>query len=96
VPRHNRRLSPQPRGRADLPRDGATYWGTRREPGPSWAPGEIWFVRHMGAASAVKFYVCPGCNQNIPPGTAHVVAWPDTHRGPGDRRHWHTGCWSRR
>lgn len=96
MPRHNRRSIPTPRGRSVLPRDGATYWGTRREPGPSWAMGEEWLVRRMGAASAVKFYICPGCNQNIPPGVAHIVAWPDSHRGAEDRRHWHAGCWERR
>lgn len=54
-------------------------------------------MRQIGAAAATKYYVCPGCNQNIPPGVAHVVAWPrDTGRGADDRRHWHKHCWQRR
>ncbi|HCT13724.1 MAG TPA: hypothetical protein DIW82_02715 [Corynebacterium nuruki] len=96
MPRHNRRATPVPRGRRTLPSEGSTYWGTRRETGPGWAMGETYLVRHMGASAARKFYVCPGCNQNIPPGVAHIFAWPDTHRGGEDRRHWHTACWDRR
>ena len=30
----------------------------------------------------------------IPPGTPHVVAWPEGRED--DRRHWHTACWSAR
>ena len=80
-----------------LPGDGSVYYGTREEPGPSWSNGEVFCVRRMGSTSAVKFYICPGCNQNIPPGVAHVVAWPKEygHRAE-DRRHWHSACWQRR
>ncbi|EFM48183.1 hypothetical protein HMPREF0299_5359 [Corynebacterium matruchotii ATCC 14266] len=54
-------------------------------------------MRTMGSHAAVKTYVCPGCNQNIPPGVAHIVAWPkDAGRGAEDRRHWHKACWERR
>lgn len=71
--------------------------GTRREVGPD---GE-WTVRAVSAAAAVKPYVCPGCRQEIPPGTAHIVAWRADHvLGPDaaldDRRHWHSGCWRAR
>lgn len=41
-----------------------------------------------------KQYVCPGCNQQIVAGVAHVVAWSD-FEGPDGRRHWHTPCWRR-
>jgi hypothetical protein len=40
----------------------------------------------------VKTYRCPGCDHEIPPGTAHIVAWA-VEGGEDDRRHWHTGCW---
>lgn len=50
-----------------------------------------WTVRSVQPARATKEYRCPGCNQEIRPGTGHVVAWRE-----GDdegRRHWHRGCW---
>jgi hypothetical protein len=53
-----------------------------------------WSVRHITTDGAVKTYRCPGCDQEISPGLAHIVAWPADERGDlGDRRHWHTGCW---
>jgi hypothetical protein len=59
-----------------------------------------WRVRAVTGAAATKAYVCPGCNQTIPAGTPHVVAWPaerlGAFGGPGDRRHWHTPCWAAR
>lgn len=56
-----------------------------------------WLVRNIPAAGATKAYRCPGCDQEIRPGVAHVVAWPADERGDlGDRRHWHTGCWRAR
>lgn len=60
-----------------------------------------WLVQTMPAAAAAKPYVCPGCQQTIPPGIGHVVVWP-VQPGIGstsaveDRRHWHTACWNRR
>lgn len=58
-----------------------------------------WIVQRLAGASARKDYTCPHCHQTIPPGTAHVVAWPDYGRDPdegvAERRHWHTACWSR-
>ncbi|WP_288832504.1 hypothetical protein [uncultured Corynebacterium sp.] len=95
MPRRNRRGNITPA--RSLPRDGSTYLGIREEEGPSWTHGEPYLVRTIGSAAAQKFYVCPGCNQNIPPGVAHVVAWPkETGRGVEDRRHWHRHCWGRR
>jgi len=47
--------------------------------------------------AATKTYRCPGCDHEVPPGMAHVVAWPaDDADGLQDRRHWHTGCWRAR
>ncbi len=93
--RKNRRLHQGPR--YVLPRDGSTFIGAQEEPGPAWTHGEIYVVRQIGSAAAQKFYVCPGCNHNIAPGVAHVVAWPkDSGRGVQDRRHWHRHCWQRR
>jgi hypothetical protein len=52
-----------------------------------------WQVRAVQPVKAVKVYRCPGCNQEIRPGTGHVVAWrEDDEEG---RRHWHTPCWKR-
>ncbi|PFG28904.1 hypothetical protein [Corynebacterium renale] len=93
--RKNRRI----RGRdtRPLPRDGATLYGLEETEGPSWTHGDIYLVRRIGSARAVKYYVCPGCNQQIVPGVAHVVAWPKyTGRQGEDRRHWHNHCWQRR
>ncbi|HVT19777.1 MAG TPA: hypothetical protein VHE57_00110 [Mycobacteriales bacterium] len=57
-------------------------------------PDGEWRVRSLSAEAAVKTYRCPGCQQEVRPGTPHVVAWR-----PGDesgRRHWHTPCWHAR
>lgn len=64
--RKNRRI----RGRdtRPLPRDGATLYGLEETEGPSWTHGDIYLVRRIGSARAVKYYVCPGCNQQIVPG----------------------------
>ncbi len=59
----------------------------------AWRDGP-WTVRMIPDGGAVKAYRCPGCDQEIRPGVAHVVAWPDEGLGDvTDRRHWHTGCW---
>lgn len=65
--------------------------GARRESG---ADGE-WQVRTVRGGT--KTYLCPGCNQEIPPGTGHVVAWQDdsffgAETALDHRRHWHTSC----
>ena len=94
MPRRNRRIRTEQRY---LPSHGGALLGSQTVPGPSWTNGEPFIMRHIGSSAAKKFYVCPGCNQNIPPGVAHVVAWPrDTGRGADDRRHWHKHCWQRR
>ncbi|HET9731611.1 MAG TPA: hypothetical protein VFP54_02945 [Acidimicrobiales bacterium] len=48
-------------------------------------------VRFMHPYQAVKWYVCPGCNQDIPPATGHYVVVPVG--APDLRRHWHRACW---
>ncbi|MFE2373130.1 ATP/GTP-binding protein [Streptomyces sp. NPDC059398] len=58
--------------------------------------GEEWSVRMVSGASAQgKRYRCPGCDQEIPSGVPHVVAWPE-YGGVDDRRHWHRACWNAR
>jgi hypothetical protein len=57
-----------------------------------------WNVQPLAAASATKFYVCPGCGLEIAPGIAHTVTWrADGIFGEADdlaaRRHWHLHCW---
>jgi hypothetical protein len=74
-------------------------------PGPerteSWPDGD-WIVRRIPGAGTAKAYRCPGCDQEIVPGTPHIVAWPaDGTRMAGgvgveERRHWHTTCWQNR
>ena len=51
--------------------------------------------------SSDKTYRCPACQQEIRPGTAHVVAWSrdaigGETAGLDARRHWHSSCWERR
>ncbi|MET8504533.1 ATP/GTP-binding protein [Streptomyces sp. NPDC015232] len=88
-PRHNR-----PRGGAKPDRpveQGDRYGGVQST--ETWQ-GEEWYVRHVAGASAPgKHYRCPGCDQPIPPGAPHLVAWPE-YGGVDDRRHWHKACWN--
>jgi hypothetical protein len=51
-------------------------------------------VRFVQPYAATKTYLCPGCNQEIPPGFGHMVAVPKGE--PELRRHWHRGCWNHR
>jgi hypothetical protein len=51
-------------------------------------------VRRIQPYQARKTYICPGCNQDIPPGVGHVVVVP--REAPDLRRHWHSGCWANR
>lgn len=60
--------------------------------------GIEYIVRDVPASRAVKEYRCPGCQQRVAPGTAHVVAWPavapyGAPQGLEARRHWHNHCW---
>ncbi|WP_069163087.1 ATP/GTP-binding protein [Nocardia altamirensis] len=65
----------------------------RTEPGPH--SDETYIVRTIPAARALKTYRCPGCDHEIMPGVAHIVAWA-AYDGEEDRRHWHRGCWNGR
>jgi hypothetical protein len=58
----------------------------------------VWNVQPLAAASATKYYVCPGCGLEIAPGVAHTVTWrTDGLMGEAndlaERRHWHLHCW---
>ncbi|MFB9319499.1 hypothetical protein ACFF2X_18765 [Cryptosporangium minutisporangium] len=60
-----------------------------------------WVVRRLAGSSTGKTYRCPGCDQEVRGGTAHVVVWPEAgswagQASPDDRRHWHTPCWAAR
>jgi hypothetical protein len=59
-------------------------------------PDDDWVVRPVPGAAAAKSYRCPGCDQEIYPGTPHMVAWPSRASGVETRRHWHSACWQRR
>jgi hypothetical protein len=61
----------------------------------TWPDGD-WVIRQVPGAAATKMYRCPGCDQEIIPGSPHVVVWPAETPGPDERRHWHSGCWQRR
>jgi hypothetical protein len=50
-------------------------------------------IRRIQPYQAVKEYVCPGCNQQIRKGTAHIVVVP-LHDATM-RRHWHPACFDR-
>ncbi len=89
------RRRPSKHARDHIPLDAARFRdaGTREDT----YRGARWTVRSVTGASATRAYLCPGCQQDIARGTAHVVAWPaDGVGGLEDRRHWHTGCWQRR
>jgi hypothetical protein len=89
VPRKNNRREENGGPDEELARRGAERIVTS-------ADGQ-WLVRHITTAGALKQYRCPGCDHEIAPGVAHVVAWPADERGDmTDRRHWHTSCWNAR
>lgn len=85
MPRANRRVRVQPQSVAGRPPMTVSYAGSR------------WFVRQLSGATSDRGYRCPGCDQAIPPVTAHVVVWPaDGVGGVDHRRHWHSVCWQQR
>lgn len=61
---------------------------------PARGPTDDVEVRHIQPYQASKTYLCPGCNQDIPPGTGHLVVVPTG--APDLRRHWHRPCWENR
>ncbi|HEX3611864.1 MAG TPA: hypothetical protein VHU88_09285 [Sporichthyaceae bacterium] len=84
--RHPRPERPRPPAAAATSTDGTDY---------EQHPDGNWYVRRLTGASALKAYRCPGCGQEIPGGTPHVVAWSAEGDGT-DRRHWHASCWAAR
>jgi hypothetical protein len=56
--------------------------------------GNLVDVQRVQPYQATKTYWCPGCNQDIPKGTGHLVVVPV--EAPDLRRHWHKGCWKAR
>ncbi len=89
--------------RRNRPRRSSGHRGAPRPvEAPGWARTEAgadgdWLVRTVPGAQATKQYRCPGCDQEIAAGIAHVVAWPADEQGSVEqRRHWHTGCWAAR
>ena len=67
--------------------------GPARPPAGEQVEADVVVRRGPGCASG-KAYRCPGCEQEVRPGTPHVVAWPVGL--PDERRHWHTPCWEAR
>ncbi len=93
VPRRPRRGARTPPAAAREETDSPARLGPPRT--EEWPDGD-WVVRQVPGEAAAKLYRCPGCDQEIRPGTAHVVVWPAQTPGPEDRRHWHNSCWRRR
>lgn len=63
------------------------------------APDGDWTTQRVRGSD--KSYTCPGCNQTISPGLAHLVAWRTEARfglevGVDSRRHWHPHCFETR
>lgn len=59
---------------------------------PDWASAEGYRVLAV-SGERDKSYRCPGCQQEIRPGTPHLVVME--HEEVESRRHWHTPCWHR-
>jgi hypothetical protein len=95
TPRRGRRGGAAGGAGADQGRGGDLDGAVGPEQLESWPDGD-WVVRLVPGAASVKSYRCPGCDQEIPAGTAHLVAWPSLSPGPSERRHWHRPCWDRR
>lgn len=80
------------RGGPPPPLDGVLRGMERVE---DWPDGE-WKVRRVSGGGTAKVYRCPGCDHEILPGVPHVVSWPNWTGGEGERRHWHSACWTKR
>ncbi|MDB1087647.1 ATP/GTP-binding protein [Streptomyces sp. ACA25] len=90
--RNHQRGRPRRNQRAEEGADGGDRYGLERT--ENWR-GDDWAVRQVSGSGAGKRYRCPGCDQEIPPGVPHVVAWP-RHGAVDERRHWHRACWNAR
>lgn len=92
----SRRSSKRPYAAGHVPLDAERVRGGRTsEEGPDGS----WTVQRVGGSE--RTYRCPGCDQEILPGTPHVVAWAadglfGADAALADRRHWHGACWSAR
>ena len=90
----SRRSAKRPYAAAHVPLDlDRASGGRSAESGPD---GE-WVVQRLRGSD--KEYRCPGCDQLIAAGTAHLVAGrSDDLLGDGvqGRRHWHPACWQAR
>jgi len=88
--RHNRR-EPLPEPREFNPN------GTRKI---ETASDGSWVTQQISGADSAKTYRCPGCDQLIAVGVAHMVAWEhfggSLDEGVETRRHWHKACWANR
>ena len=86
----------KPRSNDEENGTGGRGWGLEQT---EFYRNEEWRVRAVAGDSG-KFYRCPGCDQEIPPGVGHLVAWPTSGvgglGGVDDRRHWHRACWTAR
>lgn len=91
-PRRAGRVRPAAAGGRDDGQDPARLGPPQTQ---AWPDGD-WVVRQVPGAAAAKMYRCPGCDQEIMPGTGHLVVWPADIPGPAERRHWHNACWQRR
>ncbi|MDD9208252.1 hypothetical protein PU560_17550 [Georgenia sp. 10Sc9-8] len=93
----SRRSGKRPYGAEHVPLDPERITAvTRTETGPDGLRSTVRQVR-----GSAKSYICPGCQQPIAPGTAHLVAWSEDHllgadAALADRRHWHSACWRSR
>jgi hypothetical protein len=90
----SRRSSKRPYGAPHVPLDPERATGGRTV---QESPDGEWVVQRVRGSD--REYRCPGCDQVVPAGTAHVVAWrTDVWLGEGveDRRHWHAACWQAR
>lgn len=90
----SRRSAKRPYAAPHVPLDLERSTGGRRAES---APDGEWVVQQVRGSE--REYRCPGCDQVIVPGTAHVVAWrSDDLLGAGleNRRHWHTACFKAR
>ena len=85
-----------------MPAEDGPDWRFRGTPPALERVAGDWHLRVVQPYRATKLYRCPGCDQEIPPGVPHVVAWPadaqpfGINMGVGERRHWHRACWQRR
>lgn len=89
MPRRHRRA-------ADAPGPSSTRSLTERIETHQGLDYRVRTLRGDSASGSGGPYRCPGCDQLVPAGSPHIVAWPDHDAEASDRRHWHTVCWTNR